>query len=144
MKTKDDRIRRPAICRLHFYQSVIPACKTDGTFARRCKFSSPGLPNRGKSGLIVAWPPAASSGARAPPRVLSRAASTKKKNSLYGSVLAIMQSRFRKSTKEMLLFNQLLQINLPESTFQNHPIQFPDFSILVLNLTTNKTEQIVL
>jgi len=55
-----------------------------------------------------------------------------------------MQSRFRKSTKEMLLFNQLLQINLPESTFQNHPIQFPDFSILVLNLTTNKTEQIVL
>jgi hypothetical protein len=25
-----------------------------------------------------------------------------------------MQSRFRKSTKEMLLFNQLLQINLPE------------------------------
>jgi hypothetical protein len=25
-----------------------------------------------------------------------------------------MQSRFRKSTKEMLLFNQLLQINRPE------------------------------
>ena len=54
-----------------------------------------------------------------------------------------MQSRFRKWTKEMLLFNQLL-LNLPESTVQNHPIQFPDFAILVLNLTTNKTEQIVL
>jgi len=77
-------------------------------------------------------------------RAFYRARRPQKKNSLNGSVLAVMQSRFRKSTKEMLLFNQLLQINLPESTFQNHPIQFPDFSILVLNLTTNKTEQIVL
>jgi len=55
-----------------------------------------------------------------------------------------MQSGFSKSTKEMLLFNQLLQINLRESTVQNHPIQFPDFTIFVLNLTTNNTEQIVL
>jgi len=55
-----------------------------------------------------------------------------------------MQLMFRKSAKEILIFNQLLQINLSESTVQNHLIQFPDFAVLVLNLTTNKTEQIIL
>jgi len=63
-------------------------------------------------------------------------------NASFQSAFADQPSRI--NLPESTFQNQPSRINLPESTFQNHPIQFPDFSILVLNLTTNKTEQIVL